>query len=419
MKKLALHWKIIIGMFLGFLVGFLANFMGVNSIIIDWIQPFGKIFINLLKLLAVPLIFASLIKGISGVKDISSLSKMGYKTVGVYLFTTVIAIIIALILSNVLAPGHSLPADVHQDMIEEYGPKADSKTLDTEKLKQGGPLRFIVEIVPDNIVNAMQDNGKMLKVIFFTILFGITLVLLPEDKTKTIRQFFDDLNEVILKMVDIIMAFAPYGVFALLAGLVSEKGEKIFGLFQGLGAYALTVVTALAFMVFIVYPLILRVFTKRPYTEFFKGIAPAQMLAFSTSSSAATLPLTMECCEDNLKIPNSVASFVLPLGATVNMDGTSIWHTVTTIFLAQVYGYDLTLAQQLTIILTATLSSIGAVGVPGGGIVMLIIVLQSVGLPSEGIAIIMGIDRLLDMCRTVVNVTGDSAVATVVADTQN
>ena len=175
MKKLALHWKIIIGMFLGFLLGFLANYMGMNSLVTDWVQPFGKIFIKLLILLAIPLIFASLIKGVSGVSDISSLSKMGFKTVGIYLSTTVIAIIIALVLSNVIQPGNFLPDDVHQEMVEKYGPKADSKTLDTQKLQAGGPLGFLVEIVPSNIVDAMSDNGKMLKVIFFTILFAISI----------------------------------------------------------------------------------------------------------------------------------------------------------------------------------------------------------------------------------------------------
>ncbi len=418
MKQLPLHWKIIIGMIAGLITGLSMDQLGFNYIVSDWIAPFGRMFIDLLKLIAVPLIFASLIKGITSVTDISSLSRIGSKTVAIYLSTTVIAIISALILSNIINPGKSIDPKVKEELATQYGPKAKDKSLATEKLQSEGPLRFLEEIIPNNIVAAMQDNSKMLKVIFFTIFFGIAIILIPAEKTTIIRQFFDQLNEVILKLVDLIMKFAPYGVMALIASLVVENSSNILSLLSALGLYALTVILALTFMAMIIYPSMIKLFTSIGFKKFFQGIAPAQMLAFSTSSSAATLPLTMECCEERLGVSNKISSFVLPLGATVNMDGTSIWQTVTTIFLAQLYGYDLSLGQQLTIILTATLSSIGSVGVPGGGIVMLIIVLQSVGLPAEGIAIILGIDRILDMCRTVINVTGDSAVAAVVGSSE-
>ncbi len=406
-------------MIAGLVVGILMNAFGGAKIIIDWVAPFGRIFINLLKLIAVPLIFASLVKGITSVTDISSLSRIGGKTITIYLSTTVVSIIIALAIVSIVKPGNSVPKDVQVQLAAQYGPNAQSSTSRIDEIKSNGPLHFLEEIVPSNIVGAMQDNSKMLKVIFFTLLFGIAIILIPAEKTTVIRAFFDQLNEVILKLVDLIMLFAPYGVFALIAALVVENSATILSLLSALGLYALTVVVTLAVMVVLVYPVMLKLLTNVKIFDFFKGISPAQLLAFSTSSSAATLPVTMECCEENLGISKKITSFVLPLGATVNMDGTSIWQTVTTVFLAQLYGYDLSLGHQLTIILTATLSSIGAVGVPGGGIVMLIIVLQSVGLPADGIAIILGIDRILDMCRTVINVTGDSTVATIVASSEN
>lgn len=418
MRKLPLHWKILIAMVIGLIVGLIFNSLEWQNVTIQWIKPFGTIFINLLKLLAVPLIFASLIKGVTSASDIASLSRIGIKTIAIYLMTTVIAIIFALVLVAIFQPGNSLDPDIQKELFEQYGPKAGEQSLNVAKLEKG-PLKFLEEMVPDNIVAAMQDNSKMLKVIFFTIVFGIAIILLPKEKTKVIRQFFDELNEIVLKIIDLVMLYAPVGVFALLATLVAENGKNFVELLSALGYYALVVILALASMVFIIYPILVRFFSKISVGNFFRGIAPAQLLAFSTSSSAATLPLTMECSEEKLGISNKIASFVLPLGATVNMDGTSIWQTVTTVFLAQLYGYDLSIGQQLTIILTATLASIGSVGVPGGGIVMLIIVLESVGLPPDGIAIILGVDRILDMCRTVVNVTGDTAVAAVVASSEN
>ena len=417
MRKLALHWKIIIGMVLGVLYGLLASKMGWVDFTNDWIKPWGKIFINLLKLIAVPLVFASLIKGVSSLSDISKLSRIGGKTIGIYLFTTVVAVTFGLLLVNIIQPGTSFSEEKRMELKEQYASNAASKIASAKDVKEDGPLQFIVDMVPSNFIQATGNNKNMLQVIFFAILFGIAMVMIPKEKTSVVKGFFDGVNDIILQIVDLIMLTAPYGVFALLGGLVVDFGGSA-ELFQALGIYSLSVVIGLLLMIMVVYPLILKSFTKLKYFDFFKGIAPAQMLAFSTSSSAATLPVTMERCEDHLGVSEEVSSFVLPLGATINMDGTSLYQAVAAVFIAQAFGYDLDLSQQLTIVLTSTLASIGAAAVPGAGMVMLVIVLSSIGIDPEGIALIFAVDRLLDMLRTVVNVTGDATVATVVAATE-
>ena len=417
MRKLPLHWKIIIGMVLGVFYGLLASKMGWVDFTNDWIKPWGKIFINLLKLIAVPLVFASLIKGVSSLSDISKLSIIGGKTIGIYLFTTVVAVTFGLLLVNIIQPGTSFSEEKRMELKEQYASNAASKIASAKDVKEDGPLQFIVDMVPSNFIQATGNNKNMLQVIFFAILFGIAMVMLPKEKTSVVKGFFDGVNDIILQIVDLIMLTAPYGVFALLGGLVVDFGGSA-ELFQALGIYSLSVVIGLLLMIMVVYPLILKSFTKLKYFDFFKGIAPAQMLAFSTSSSAATLPVTMERCEDHLGVSEEVSSFVLPLGATINMDGTSLYQAVAAVFIAQAFGYDLDLSQQLTIVLTSTLASIGAAAVPGAGMVMLVIVLSSIGIEPEGIALIFAVDRLLDMLRTVVNVTGDATVASVVAATE-
>ncbi len=417
MKKLALHWKIIIGMVLGVLYGLLAVKLGLVEFTDGWIKPWGTIFINLLKLIAVPLILASLIKGVSSLSDVSKLSRIGGKTIGVYLMTTLIAVSFGLILVNVVQPGKSFSEEKRNELKEQYASSAALKIESAENVKGEGPLQFLVDIVPNNFIQAAGDNKNMLQVIFFALLFGIAMVMLPKEKTSTVKSFFDGINDIVLQIVDLIMLAAPYGVFALIAGLVVDFGGSS-ELFKALGIYSLTVVIGLLLMITLIYPLILRLFTDLKYLDFFKGIAPAQMLAFSTSSSAATLPVTMERCEDHLGVSEEVSSFVLPLGATINMDGTSLYQSVAAVFIAQAFGYDLDLGQQMTIVLTATLASIGSAAVPGAGMVMLVIVLSSIGIDPEGIALIFAVDRILDMLRTVVNVTGDATVATVVAATE-
>ena len=293
----------------------------------------------------------------------------------------------------------------------------ESKIITAENLNQSGPLQFLVDIVPANIFLASSNNSNMLQVIFFAILFGIAMIMLPSAKTVYVKGFFDGVNDIILQIVDLIMRFSPYGVFALLGGLLVDYGASS-NLFIALGKYSLTVVIGLLFMIFFVYPLIISFLTRVKYLDFFNAISPAQMLAFSTSSSAATLPVTMERCEEKLGVSKEVSSFVLPLGATINMDGTSLYQAVAAVFIAQAFGIELDLSQQLTIVLTATLASIGAAAVPGAGMVMLVIVLGAINVPAEGLALIFGVDRILDMIRTVVNVTGDATVATVVASTE-
>ncbi len=417
MKNLALHWKIIIGMVLGVVYGLVASKLGWIDFTNDWIKPWGVIFINLLKLIAVPLVFASLIKGVSSLSDISKLSRIGGKTIGFYLASTVIAVTMGLLLVNTVQPGKSFSEEKRMELKEQYASKAGEKIASAANVKEEGPLQFVVDMVPSNFMQAASDNSNMLQVIFFAILFGIAMIMLPTEKTVYVKGFFDGVNDIILQIVDIIMMGAPYGVFALLGGLVVDFGGSM-ELFQALGVYSVTVIIGLLFMILAVYPLILRIFTKIKYVDFFKGIAPAQMLAFSTSSSAATLPVTMERCEDHLGVSEEVSSFVLPLGATINMDGTSLYQAVAAVFIAQAFGYDLDLTAQLTIVLTATLASIGAAAVPGAGMVMLVIVLSAIGIDPEGIALIFAVDRILDMMRTVVNVTGDATVATVVAATE-
>lgn len=421
--KIAFHWQILIGMLLGVIWGLTAINFGWLQFTTFYIKPWGTIFINLLKLIAMPLIVVSLINGVSNLKDISKLSSIGLKTIGLYILTTVIAITIGLVIVNITKPGRVFPEEKAREFEQRYADNAQDKKASAESLKDESPLKFVVDLVPENLVKAMSNNTRMLQVIFFSILFGISIVMLPSKKTKAVKKLFYSLNEVVLKMIDIIMLSAPYGVFALIASLIveiaGENPKDTLSLFAALGLYGLTVALGLLIMIYLIYPLFLRSFTKIKYSKFVKKISPVQMLAFSTSSSAATLPFTMDTVEEKLGVDNEIASFVLPLGATINMDGTSLYQAVAAVFLAQVYGMDLGLSGQLTIILTATLASIGSAAVPGAGMVMLIIVLTAVGIPTEGIALIFAVDRPLDMLRTAVNVTGDATVSSLIATSEN
>jgi proton glutamate symport protein len=414
MKKLAMHWKILIGMVLGLLFGLLMKNLEQNGLVIDWIKPFGTIFINLLKMIAVPLIVVSLIVGLADLKDISKLSKLGSRTVLFYLCSTVVAVSIGLVLANLIKPGKYINEESRQSLIESFSTDASQKIELAVKAKNGGPLQPLIDVVPDNFFKALSDNGSMLQVILFVILIGIGLILIEEKKSKPVIEFFKGMNEVIMKIIDIIMLFSPYGVFALMAALMAEIPD--FSTLAALGIYGLTVLLGLFMMAFVFYPTLLMIFAKVNPIKFFKAIAPAQLLAFSTSSSAATLPITMECVTENLGVDEEVSSFVLPLGATVNMDGTSLYQAVAAIFIAQAMLPEaLDFQTQLMIVVTATLASIGSAAVPSAGMVMLVIVLGQAGIPEAGLALIFAIDRPLDMCRTVVNVTSDSTIATIVA----
>ena len=399
-------------MSLGVFFGVIFSFIPSGDLFIsNYIKPFGTIFINLLKLIAVPLILASLIKGISDLKDISKLSKMGGRTIITYLITTLTAVTIGLILVNVIKPGKSISIDTRNELVEAYASDTQAKQKAAAKQQELGPLQALVDMVPSNIFLAASNNRNMLQVIFFALFFGIGMILLNEKKVAPVKNFFDSFNSIILKLIDLIMLSAPYGVFALLAALVVEAPS--LELFKALALYAITLLLGLAAMI-IIYVLIVQLLTKRKISFFVRGIAPAQLLAFSTSSSAATLPVTMECVEENLGVDKEVASFVLPIGATINMDGTSVYQGVAAVFIAQAFGLDLSLSAQLGIVFTATLASIGTAAVPSAGIVMLVIVLAQAGIPEAGLALIFAIDRPLDMCRTIVNVTGDAAVSMIV-----
>ena len=416
MKKLALHWKILLGMALGVLFGILmSSFAEGKGLVQDWVKPFGTIFINSLKLIAVPLILGSLIKGVSDLKDISKLSKMGGKTILIYISTTVLAVSIGLFLVNTIKPGNSISEKTRTELVGSYSQSTQKYKDEAVSQQQSGPLQALVNLVPNNIIGASSENKNMLQVIFFAIFFGVGLILIPEQKSKPVKDFFDGFNEVILKMIDLIMLAAPYGVFALLAALIVESPSP--DLFMALGWYAITVVLGLSLMV-VLYVFLVFLFTGKKPLFFINGISPAQLLAFSTSSSAATLPVTMERVSEHLGVEEEVSSFVLPIGATINMDGTSLYQAVAAVFIAQAFGMDLSFGVQLGIVATATLASIGSAAVPGAGMVMLVIVLAQAGIPEAGLALIFAVDRPLDMCRTVVNVTGDATVSMIVAKTE-
>jgi proton glutamate symport protein len=412
--KLALHWKILIGMLFGLLFGFLMDYFQQNQLVVDWVKPFGTIFINLLKMIAVPLIIVSLISGLADLKDISKLSKLGGRTIRLYLFTTVTAVTLGLLLANFVKPGTYINDESRKSLLENFAGDAAVKINLAQEAKKTGPLQPLIDIVPNNFFKAATENASMLKVILFVILFGIGLILIEEKKAKPVVDFFKGVNEVILKIIDIIMLGAPIGVFALMAALMVEIPD--YSTLNALLVYGITVVFGLLFMMYVFYPTLLLVFTKIKPKRFFKAIAPAQLLAFSTSSSAATLPLTMERVTEHLGIDEEVASFVLPLGATVNMDGTSLYQAVAAVFIAQALGIPLDLQTQLMIVVTASLASIGSAAVPSAGMVMLVIVLGQAGIPEAGLALIFAIDRPLDMFRTAVNVTSDSCITAIVAN---
>ena len=463
MKKLPIHIKILIGLVLGIIWAFLSSYLGWNKFTINWIDPFGTIFIRLLKFIAVPLVLFSIIGGVANLSDVSKLGRLGGKTILAYMFTTVLSVAIGLLFVNIVKPGahideeqriknrlsfeiwlqenemgtaHDGRSFLNDPKYQKYLTESQQATKLTEQQEidlqeklstarektESSPLVFFVEMVPENVLFSISNNQLMLQVIFFAIFFGVTLILIPKDTAAPVISFISGMNAIFVKMVDLVMKVAPFFVFALLSGVVAKMADspqEVFQIFIGLGSYSITLLAGLAFVVFIIYPSIVTFFVKKlSYKEFFKNISPAQFLAFSTSSSAATLPVTMECIEDNMGVSKNISSFVLPIGATVNMDGTSLHQAIAVIFMAQLHMVDLSLGQQLTIVFTASLASIGAAAVPSAGLIMMIIVLQSVGLNPAWIAIIFPVDRPLDMCRTVVNVTGDATVSTLIAKSE-
>jgi len=455
-KGLAMHWQVIIGLLLGIVYAWMSIQFGWNEFTLNWIQPFGDIFINLLKLIAVPLVLFSIISGVASLGDMRKLGRMGIKTLALYLTTTMFAVIVGLTLVNVFKPGDhasetlreanriryelwrdandivrldetnftqnpelaEMVATIKSESIE-HNEWVNDKLTKADKTKTSGPLQPLVDVVPKNIFQSLSDM-QMLQIIFFAIFFGVVVTGLKEEQKGTIVRAVGALNEVFVQMVWVVMKIMPLFVFALMAGQIVKAAGTDPAHFQQLLTfllrYSLVVVLGLAIMTFLVYPLIVTLFVKKmTWKEFTSGMRDAQITAFSTSSSVATLPVTMKCVEENLKVSERTASFVLPIGATVNMDGTSLYQAIAVVALAQFHMIDLTLAQQAIIVLTATLASIGAAAIPSAGLVLMIIVLESVGLNPAWIALIFPVDRILDMCRTVVNVTGDGTVSTLVA----
>lgn len=460
--KLSLPLRILIGLAAGIAWAVLSSTMGWSRHTLDWIAPFGDIFINLLKLIAIPLVLFSIIGGVSGLGDVAKLGRTGLRMLALYLATTVMAISVGLLVVNLIKPGEwssddqrlrnriayelwvqetpsvSKPKDglciscdpknaalVAEVMAARQASPPDPALMgkvEEARSVQGGPLQFLVDMVPSNIFLSF-NNALMLQVIFFALFFGVVLLTLPAATVAPVVALVQGLNEVFMRMVDLVMRAAPWFVFALMAGVVSriagDDPAAVLQLFKSLAGYSLTVVLGLALVVFLIYPTVMTLLMRRNvFGRFLKAISPAQLLAFSTSSSAATLPATLECVEENIGVSKGTASFVLPIGATVNMDGTSLYQAVAVVFLAQFHLVDLTLVQQLGIILTATLASIGAAAVPSAGLITLFIVLTGLGLDPAWIAIILPVDRILDMCRTVVNVTGDAACCSIIAHGQ-
>jgi len=404
--RLQLHTQILLGLVFGAVAGLAVGpSIGV-------IKPIGDAFIKLITMIVVPLVFASILVGVASLGDLAKLGRIGAKTVVYYLVTTSIAITLGLTLANLTKPGSRLDPQVKDDLLADFASAAE---INIERAtEKPSVIETLLDIIPTNPIGSLAE-ANMLQVIFFALVFGVALTYLDRQKAEPVIAFMDTVNDAMIQLVHLVMKIAPYGVFALIAAIIGQYGV---GILQTLVVYSVVVVVGLAIHGAVVYPTAVRLFAGMRTVHFFKGIAPAQLLAFSTSSSNATLPVTMECSEENLGVSEEVSAFVLPLGATINMDGTALYQGVATIFIAQVYGLDLSITQQLMVVLTATLASIGAAGVPGVGMITLALVLQTVGVPLEGLALILGVDRILDMCRTAVNVTGDASCAVVVAATE-
>jgi Na+/H+-dicarboxylate symporter len=460
MKGLALHWQVIIGLVVGVVYAWLSVTFDWNDFTLNYIQPFGDIFINLLKLIAVPLVLFSIISGVTSLGDVKKLGRLGAKTLATYVLTTMTAVLVGLLLVNLIRPGDGASSELLESNRIRYEVWRDANSIQAlddlnlsqdpanaeivaairaespeanewvqDKLskaattKKSGPLQPLVDVVPKNIFQSLADMS-MLQIIFFAVFFGIVVVGLPPERRGTITRAVDAFNEVFIQMVWVVMKAMPIFVFALMAGQIVKAAGTDPDMFRQLLGfllrYSLVVLLGLAFMVFVFYPALVSLTVKKiSWKRFATGMRDAQITAFSTSSSVATLPVTMDCVHKNLGVSTRTTSFVLPIGATVNMDGTSLYQAVAVVALAQFHMVDLSLAQQAVIVLTATLASIGAAAVPSAGLVLMIIVLESVGLNPAWIALIFPVDRILDMCRTVVNVTGDAGVSSMIAASEN
>lgn len=406
--------KILIGMFLGVVIGIISSQLDLLWFVNDWVTPFGEIFIRALKLISIPLVLASLIKGIGSLQDISKLATIGVRTIGLYMISTVISIVLGVTLVSIIRPGEMVSAETSQNLYGSFSHDLDATRSAVEQIQTASPLQPLVDMIPENAIQALASNASMLQVILLAALIGVASIMVGA-KSKPFLAFIDSFDSIITKCIDIIMGCAPYGVTALIATMVSESAGDL-SLLGALGLYVITVIMGLLTLMYGFYPLVISLMTKVKVRDFIRALFPVQLMGFTTSSSAATLATTMKMTDEVLHLPKNITSFTLPLGVTINMDGTSLYQAVAVIFIAQVMNVDLSMAQILIIIATTTLSSIGAPGVPGGSIVVSIMVLSSIGIPPEGLALILGVDRPLDMLRTSVNVTGDVTVSTIISE---
>ncbi|MDK3156703.1 dicarboxylate/amino acid:cation symporter [Kamptonema cortianum] len=407
------HWQILMGIAGGTGFGILSASLGWRDFTMNWIAPWGDAFVNFLRLIAVPLVITSIIGGIASLRDLQKLSRIGFKSLGLYVISTCAAVTIGLSLVHLVKPGEHLPEGTRDQLVAEIDtPKAEPETP---------PHRFrqmVTSLVPTNFFDSISDNRNLLQIVILSVLLGISLALVPIPKAAPLAGLVMSLNEVLIMFIGLLMKIAPLGVFALMTtAVVSLGGEEpgqFWSLLRGIGLYGFVVVLGLFLQVTLTYSFMLIFLAKRRIKAFATGVLPAQLVAFSTSSSAATLPVTLKQCEEELGVREEVASFVLPLGTTINMDGTALYQAVATVFLAQALDIGIGFGGQITILLMTLLASIGTAAVPGAGLIMLAIILESVGVPAGAIVLVLGLDRILDMLRTVVNVTGDCVIACII-----
>lgn len=410
-----LHWQVLWGLLGGVGFGLLAVRFGWQDWARDWVTPFGVIFMNLLKLVALPMVVFSLINGISSIGDTRQLTRLGGRAILWFMSTMMVAVALGLAFATFMRPGDALPKEAGEQLLAAYQSEVGARDAVAQKMQTQGPLRILVDAVPDNFFGALGDNGRMLQVVLGAMLIGFTMVQLPRKQVQPLIDFCDSAGALFMKLAHNVAMLSPFGVFALITGtIVALSGDdpsQALRLLQALALYVVTVVAALAFHQFVVYSLIIKFVAKRSPREFFRGIAPAQSLAFSTSSTSAALPVTIECCEKNLGVPRHISRFVLPLAATINMDGSALFQAAATVFIAQALGVDLTAAQYGILFGATMIGGVGTAPVPGASMVMMVMVLTMVGLPVEGLALIIGVDRIVNMCRATVNAVGDSVIA--------
>jgi len=418
-KKMARHTKIFIGLIAGAIAGVLSNRFFPDSSVLATVQtylsdPLGKIFLNLLIMVVIPLVFSSLSVGVAQIGDLKHLGRMGLRTISYFLLVTALAVTIGLVLVNTIRPGDHLPAETKTQLLTTYGEKAAELKGAAGQTEFG--IQILVNLVPRNPFAAVaRPNPDMLALIFVALITGISLTLISSERSQPLIRLLEGINEIAVAIINLAMKLAPFGVAALIFSVTSRFG---FDLLIALGMYVFTVMLGLILHQFGAFSILIKIFARYNPIKFFKKVETVMLTAFSTSSSNATLPTTIMVSQENLGIPAKICGFVLPLGATMNMNGTALFEGVTVLFLAQVFGVELSLGSQLIVVIMSVLTAVGTAGVPSGSIPLLIMVMGMVGVPAEGIAIILGVDRILDMCRTVLNVTGDITCAAYVARTE-